>query len=340
MTRGQKVLWWVLLALGILLAIVAGTALWAYRSLEGNIRTDHAAARELREREAQRPRAGGGGKDGRNVLVIGHDAGSGTGNARSDTVLLLHVSADGRRAEAVHVPRDIVVDIPACGPEKEGEGQGEGQGEGEGQPEEGRRAQFNWAFQWGGAACTVRTFEALSGVRVDHHLVLGFEGFAEVVDAVGGVEVELDRAEHDPNVGHSLPAGRHLLDGEEALAYVRARVHVGDGSDLNRLSRQQEFLALLYDRITERGTVTNPARLYPVLRAVTSALTADPGLDSLDELRGLAEDLRAVPEGGLSFRTLPTLPHPTEPDRLTLDAAAAGRVFAALIADRPLPREP
>ncbi len=326
MTRGQKLLWWVLLVLGVLLAVVAGAALWAYQRLDGNISTDHAAADALDRDADERPEARAG--DGaRNILVIGHDFGSGTGNARSDTVLLLHLSADGTRADAVHVPRDIVVDIPACRTEEDGWS-------------EATRAQFNWAFQFGGAACTIRTFEQMTGIRVDHHLAIGFEGFAEVVDAVGGVEVELDEAEHDPNVGHDLPAGRHLLDGEQALAYVRARIFVGDGSDLNRLARQQEFLGLLYERITDQDTVADPTRLYPVLKAVTSAITADAGLDSLDELYGLAKDLKAVPEDGVGFRTVPTLPHTSEPNRLRLDERAAARLFAAVRQDRSLPPVP
>ncbi|TDC79914.1 LCP family protein [Streptomyces hainanensis] len=315
-------LWWLLLAFGALLAIAAGTALWAFHSLEGNIRTDHAATRELDAHAAERPHAGTG--KARNVLVIGEDFGSGTGNARSDTVLLLHLSGDGERAEAVNVPRDIVVDIPGCRTP-------------DGTTSEPQHAQFNWAFQFGGAACTIRTFEQLAGVRVDHHVVVGFEGFADIVDAVGGVEVELAQDEHDPNVGHDLSAGRHLLDGEQALAYVRARVYVGDGSDLNRLLRQQEFLGRVYEKVTTQGTLANPAKLYPVLAAVTSSITADPGLDSLDALSALVADLRAVPDRGVTFHTVPTVPHPERPNRLTLDQQLADELFADLLADRPLP---
>ncbi|TDC26483.1 LytR family transcriptional regulator [Streptomyces sp. 8K308] len=321
-SRGHGVLWWLLLAFGVLLAIVAGTALWAFQKLEGNIRTDHAATRELEAHAAERPDAGTG--EARNILVIGEDWGSGTGNARSDTVLLLHLSGDGERAEALNVPRDLVVDIPGCRTP-------------DGDRSEPRHAQFNWAFQFGGAACTIRTFEQLTDVRVDHHIVVGFEGFADIVDAVGGVEVELAEDEHDPNVGHDLSAGLHRLDGEQALAYVRARVFVGDGSDLNRLLRQQDFLGRVYQKVTTQGTLTNPARLYPLLAAVTSSITADPGLDSLDALADLVADLRAVPDGGITFHTVPTVPHPQRPNRLTLDHPAADDVFADLRADRPLP---
>jgi LCP family protein required for cell wall assembly len=322
MTRAQRVLWWALLAFGVLLAITAGIALWAYRSLDDNIRTDNAAADALDRHAAERPPAGGDGA-GRTIMVIGSDRGSTPDSARSDTVLLLHLSGDGERAEVVSVPRDIVVDIPAC------------RGW-DGEPHPAERAQFNWAYHYGGAGCTIRTFERFSGVRVDHHLVIGFEGFAEAVDALGGVEVVLPKAEHDPNVGHRQPAGRQMLDGEEALAYVRARVYVGDGSDLNRLARQQEFLRLVYGKAVGESFVTSPARVYPVLDALTSAVTADPGLDSLGSLYELIRDVRAVPADGLNFHTVPTRPHPDRPNRLLLDQPAADRLFAALREDRPL----
>jgi LCP family protein required for cell wall assembly len=326
MTPGQKVLWWLLLAFGVLLAIVAGAALWAYRELDANIRTDHAAAEDLDEHADERPRHRAGAEDARNVLVLGQDWGSGTGNARSDTMLLLHLSGDGRRAEVVGLPRDLMVAIPACR-------------DADGEPTEATHGQLNWAFQYGGAACAIRTVERLTDVRVDHHLVVGYEGFTDVVDALGGVEVELAKDEHDPNVGHHLSAGRHRLDGLQALAYVRARVHVGDGSDLHRMTRQQDFLRRLYEEITDDGILANPARLYPVLSAVTSAVTADSGLDSPAELYRLAGDVRGVPDGGLTFHTVPTLPHPYRPDRLMLERPAADELFDALRRDEPLPRE-
>lgn len=322
-TRRQKAVWWTLLAFGVVLTLLAGGARWAFQALEGNIRTDHASAAALRRHADERPGPGDGA--GRTVLVIGSDLGTAGDGARADTVMLLHLSGDGRRAEVVGVPRDLVVDIPAC----------EGR-DGEPNPATPTRAGLDRSFQYGGAACTIRAVERLTGVRVDNHLVIGFEGFARTVDALGGVEVELERAERDATVGHHQPAGRQLLDGTEALAYVRAR---GDGEDgdLARLARQQELLRLMYDKLTGDGVVSDPTRLYPVLDALTSAVTADPGLDSLGSLYQLARDLAAVPEDGLRFHVVPTRSDPDHSDRLLLDQPAADRLFAAIREDRPLP---
>ncbi|WP_165984084.1 LCP family protein [Streptomyces sp. YIM 98790] len=312
------VLVWVLLPL---LAV----GWWLYVRLDGNVRTDHAAAAALADDAEARPPADGSSGDLRTYVIIGSDREGGTGTARSDTVVMLQLPGDARRAEAVHVPRDLMVDIPRCRKETGTEWT------------EPRRAQFNWAYRYGGAACTIRTLEDLTGVRVDSHLVVEFSAVEKIVNAVGGVEVTLAEAEHDWHVGHDLAAGTHLLDGKQALAYVRARQLVGDGSDLNRIERQQEFLRLLYERARGDSTLLNPARLYPVLEAVTSSVTAGPGLDSLTALYGLARDLRSVPSHGLRFHTVPVVPHPERENRVALDEERAGALFAALREGRELP---
>ncbi|MCE7082834.1 LCP family protein [Streptomyces sp. ST2-7A] len=302
------------LALAGALLLTLGATWWLYRSLDDNITTDHAAADALEAASSDRPPVG----TARTVLVIGSDREGGHPNERSDTVVLLRLAAEGDRADVVHVPRDLVVDIPRCA---------RPDGEGHTPP---TRAQFNWAFQFGGAACTIRTLEELIGVRIDHHMVVDFSGFVRFVDAVGGVEVEVARDESDWHVGHDLTAGRHLLDGRQALAYVRARQLVGDGSDLNRIARQQEFFGLLYARARADSTLVNPARLYPVLEAATSSLTTDAGLDSPAELYALARRMREVPRDGLVFRTVPVLPHPDHPNRLMLDGGPAEGLFTEL----------
>jgi len=315
------------LTLTAVAALAATTAAgwWAYRHLDGNIRTDTATERALASQNGERPAATGGGAE--NILIMGSDYRPELGSSRSDTVMLLHLSADGSRAQVVSVPRDLMVAVPSC--PQPGGGTSRAQ-----------YSQFNWSFDLGGAACTIRTFENLTNIRVDHHLVLGFEGFTRIIDSLGGVEVDLSKPERDPNVGLDLPAGHQLLHGTEALAYVRAREYVGDGSDINRISRQQQFLDLLATKVRSNGVLFNPARLFPILDAATSSVTADSGLDSLSKLYDLVERLRAVPEGSLQFLTTPFGPYPPDPERVAVAEPAASNLFAALREDRPYSADP
>jgi LCP family protein required for cell wall assembly len=306
-----------------LLVGLAGVAGWvAYRKIDGNIRTDGETAAALAEYGGGRPARRPG--EARNILLLGSDWREEQGSERSDTVMLLHLAADRKRAEVLSVPRDLRVDVPSC-PRADGS------------HSRAQNAQFNWAFQFGGAACTIRTLEKLTGIRVDHHLIVDFQGFKKIVNAVGGVEVDLKEPERDPNVGLDLPAGRHVLKDEDALGYVRARKYVGDGSDLHRIGRQQAFVNSLVAKIRGDGTLTDPARLYPVLDAATSALTADPGLDSLGELYEVADSLRDLPSGALTFTTLPHRQASDHWYRLDPEQPEARRVFEALREDRPVP---
>lgn len=320
--RARRTLKLVCGGLALLLGVTAVAGWLAYRKIDGNIRTDEATAAALAEHHAERPDRHPG--QAQNILLLGSDyRKEADAGRRSDTVMLLHLAADRKRAEVLSVPRDLRVDMPSClRPD--------------GEYSLAQNAQFNWAFQFGGAACTIRTLERLTGIRVDHHLTVDFKGFTKIIDAVGGVEVDLKKPEHDPNVRLDLSAGRHLLKGETALSYVRARQYVGDGSDLNRISRQQDFVNRLATKIRTDGTLANPARLYPVLDAATASLTADSGLDSLSELYEVVSSLRSLPPGALTFTTLPHHQAPDHWYRLDLEQPEARRVFDAVKKDKPV----
>jgi len=310
------------LATAVVIALGSAAGFWLYLHLDGNIHTDTAAEQALAQEAAKRPKPAADNAE--NILLMGSDYRPELGSARSDTVLLIHLSGDGRRAQVINIPRDLMVNIPAC--PTSGGGYTKAQ-----------YAQFNWSFDFGGAACSILTLEQLTGIRIDHHIVLGFDGFAKIIDAIGGVPVTLSTAENDPNVGDFLTAGTHLLNGQQALAYVRAREYVGDGSDTNRMARQQQFMRIVSAKMRSDGVLFDPVRLYRVLDAATSAITADPGLDSLSKLYGLVEQLRAVPAGQVDFRTIPRQPYPVDPNRDVLVQPAADQMFAALRADRPYP---
>lgn len=319
-------------AVAVTVAVLgAAGAGWAvYAKLDGNITPDDAAAAELARYEKERPTALV--KDARNILLIGSDSRSGDGNRRygrdsgterSDTTILLHLAAGRRSATAVSLPRDLMVDVPGClRPD--------------GSRTEPMFAMFNYAFQTGGSACTIRTVEKLTGVRVDHHMVIDFHGFKDMVDAVDGVRICLDEPIHDKAAKLKLPAGRVTLDGEQALGYVRARKSLGNGSDTDRMDRQQRFLGALVNKVQSNDVLLNPVKLYPVLDAATSSLTTDPDLASLRGLYDLVRGLRDIPTERVQFLTVPRESYAHNSNRDQLVQAEAEQLFERLRRDAPV----
>ncbi|WP_405440209.1 LCP family protein [Streptomyces avidinii] len=320
------------IGLGMVLLVLAGTVTgwWLYNKLDGNITEDTSAAAELRRYERERPAHLATGAQ--NILLIGSDSRSGRNNAgygrdkgtqRSDTTILLHLPQDRRSATAVSIPRDLMTDIPIC-TQVDGSRTGE------------QFAQFNWAFQWGGAACTIRTVEKLTGIRIDHHMVIDFGGFKKMVDAIGGVEVCLKEPVNDAEAKLRLAAGRQTLQGEKALGFVRARHSLGNGSDTERMDRQQQFLGSLVKKVQSNGVLLNPARLYPLLDAATSSVTTDPELASLRGLYELVRGMRDIPTEQVKFLTVPRKPYAPNPNRDELVEPAAEQLFQQLRTDKPV----
>ncbi|WP_446750560.1 LCP family protein [Streptomyces sp. WZ-12] len=290
--------------LSLLVLLVAGAG-WLYLQLNGDISTFGADGLSR-----DRPAAGAGGN---NVLVIGSDSrsgenrklGGGTGDVgRSDTAFLLHVYGDGRHALAVSFPRDALVGIPPCR-----------MPDGTWTPARSA-AMFNSAFTVGGTAkgnpaCTQNTVEQLTGVRVDHTVVVDFAGFAALTTAVGGVAVCVPQDVYEGDLNpHRGARGKRLfsrgpqsVSGQRALDYVRLRHGLGDGSDIGRIKRQQAFTAALIKKVKSRGM--NPSTLLPLARAATAALTVDPGLGSADRLLAFALSMKDVDLRDTKFLTVP-----------------------------------
>ncbi|MFF5146306.1 LCP family protein [Streptomyces sp. NPDC013157] len=318
------------LGVGVVLVGAVGGGWALYAKLSHNITADEAAEAELARYERERPTALVRGAQ--NILLIGSDTRAGNGNRRygkdsgterSDTTILLHLARDRRSATAVSLPRDLMVHVPEC------------------LRDDGRRSDpsftlFNSAFEVGGSACTIRTVEKLTDIRIDHHVVVDFSGFKDMVDAIDGVQVCLKRPIDDKAAKLRLPAGRVTLDGEQALGYVRVRKSLGDGSDTGRMDRQQQFLAALVNKVQSSDVLLNPAKLYPLLDAATSALTTDPELASLRGLYQLVRGLRDIPTDQVQFLTVPREPYVYDSNRDQLVAGRADALFALLRADRPV----
>ncbi|SER72803.1 transcriptional attenuator, LytR family [Streptomyces sp. yr375] len=331
MVRGRRR--WVRYGVGgVAVAVLGvGVAGWVvYVKLDGNITRDDAAAAELARYAKERPTSLV--KDAQNILLIGSDSRAGDGNAeygrdsgteRSDTAILLHLAAGRGSATAVSLPRDLMVQVPAC---LRGDGKRAGP----------MFAMFNYAFQTGGSACTIRTVEKLTGVRIDHHVVVDFSGFKDVVDAVDGVEVCLREPIDDKAAKLRLPAGKVTLDGEQALGYVRARKSLGDGSDTDRMERQQRFLGALVNKVQSNDVLLNPVKLYPVLDAATSSLTTDPDLASLRGLYELVRGLRDIPTEHVQFLTVPRESYVYNANRDQLVEPEAEKLFERLRTDMPV----
>ncbi|MEV5422159.1 LCP family protein [Streptomyces cellulosae] len=320
-----------------LLVFGAGAAAWAYLRLDGNIRgvdIDQALGDDRPARASATPAPSTYGDasplpaGALNVLVLGSDSRTGAenrelgggpgGGARSDTAMVVHLDAGRTSATVVSIPRDTLVDRPSC-PLEDGDAASAASG-----------VMFNTAYEVGGPVCAVKTVEALTGMRMDHYVEIDFAGFARLVDALGGVTVTT-REDIDDDRSHlALDAGTHHLDGEQALALARTRYDVGDGSDLNRITLQQDLVKALVRQIGERDLLTNPAALFGVADAVTESLTTDTGLDSLGELASFAGSLDGLTADRITTVTMPVLPAPSDPNRVVPDEPEAGKLWASL----------
>ncbi|WP_036969489.1 LCP family protein [Promicromonospora kroppenstedtii] len=282
-----------------------------------------------------------------NILVLGTDlrggenteiAGAGDGGMRSDTTMLVHVSGDRSRIEVVSIPRDSLVDIPAC---KLPDGSESGATYG----------MFNSAFTIGGgaaedltyaAACTISTVQTLTGVPITNHMVVKMDGVVEVVEALGGVRMCLpEPLVQNPAYGRfELPAGEQTLDGRQAIGFLRARHGTGlgleQGSDLTRIDRQQAFVDALVRQILDQNVVTNSPRLYRTIEAVLRAISADPGLADPAALAGLAFSIRDIDPSEIVFTELPVVAAPADPNRVVWTADATA-IWERLAADEPPP---
>src|SRR3954451_7509198 len=287
--RWGRLMSWIALGLGVVMVITVAGGYLVYRHLAGNI--PHQAI----DVPGQRPAEGPGKSE--NVLLIGSGRrafaggakfGAEVAGARSDTTILVHISADGKKAVLVSIPRDTYTRIPQCRLATGGLSH----------PQWNK---FNASYSIGGPGCTIAAVEHLTHLRVDHFVEVNFLGFRRMVDALGGVRVCLSHPIDDPvrtnratggTIGSGLvaSAGWHNFGGKDALGFVRARYAVGDGSDLGRIKNQQVFISAVIRKATSTGLILQPWRLLRFLTAATKSIRTDPGF-GLSELKTLAGQL-------------------------------------------------
>jgi LCP family protein required for cell wall assembly len=315
----------VILVAEIAIALVtAATVVFAYDHLNGNIE-------ELPEIQhiATPPSDVEEGPEGPiNVLVMGSDTrdcdgcaiDKESGAGGSDTTILLHVSADRKTTYGLSLARDTMVRRPACNTE-------------------GKRVPaadpviFNDAFALGGPLCTVLQVEGITGIHIDHTVVVNFAGFEDMVDAVHGVEVCVPK---DVDAyGIHLDAGRQLVTGQNALGYVRERHVLSPNSDIGRMKRQQAFIASMVKRVMSADTLTMPTRLYHFLDAATRSIKVDKDLASLSRLVDLAQQFKGADLKKIKFVTVPVEAYPADVNRLQFTPEAT-ELWTLIRHDRPL----
>ncbi|MDE0774905.1 MAG: LCP family protein [Nocardioides sp.] len=333
-TRDRRQVWLTVAVTQLVLAVLTvGAVTLAYNTLNGNIEEGETINHQATKQRVAA--ADAGPMEPLNILILGSDSRAGDGNdidglgdigERADTTILMHVSADRRNAYGVSLPRDAIVDRPDC-MDADGEmAAGEAQ------------VMFNTAFSVGGAQCAVQTVESLTGIYIDHFLVVDFNGFKDMVEAINGVEVCLPKEVNDPEHDIFLPAGVQTLTGQDALNYVRERSILSATGDIGRMKRQQAFIASMINKVKSAGILSQPLSIFNFLNAATSSIEVDADLDSVGKLADLATQFRNTGLSDISFITVPIAEYPLDPNRL-IWTEQADELWARIMDDQQLGKD-
>lgn len=288
------------------------------------------------------PRAG----ESQNILVMGTDSRAGSnadlvgdhvGGERSDTTMIVHISSDRDRVEVISIPRDTMLAIPEC---KIADGKTIPASD---------RAMFNSAFargwDYGGdyvfaAACTQETVQYTTGLSIDHTIIVNFEGFVGMVDALGGIDIDIPEDVFSKKAGNlTLKAGQQTLDGETALQVVRARTGTGwglqAGSDLKRIERQQAVLQATVKTALSKNMLTDISKLTGFVTASLKSLTVDSDFDA-DNMVALAWSAKSIRMDDVLFYSAPVIDDPTNRNRVVLNTGPANAIWDKLRLDEPI----
>ncbi|WP_432170369.1 LCP family protein [Streptomyces sp. 1222.5] len=318
----------VLLSVLVLLLAAGGVGYWLYSDLNDNIKGVDIDKAIGDDRPQKLPTSG------QNILILGSDSRAGanaslhTGNvsgARSDTALVMHIPEGRTKAVAISIPRDTLVTRPDC-TKTDGT-----------EVASAKRVMFNSIYSQVGPACVVKTVEQISGVRMDHYVEIDFAGFKGLVDAIGGVDVTVDKDIHDSSSGLDLSAGSHRLDGTQALQFVRTRHGIGDGSDLGRIGLQQQFMIALLSEIKKQDLLGSPTKTYKIADELTAALTTDSDLASLSKLAEFGRSLNGVDPSTMETIMLPVAYDKVDPNRVVAAEPQATRLWKAIRSDAAIP---
>ncbi|MEU7435602.1 LCP family protein [Streptomyces sioyaensis] len=306
--KGRKVLRWTALSLAVLIVGGAGAGYWYYEHLNANLRK---APRSLGGGGLKKPDPNAFGQSPLNILLLGSDGRNSAENIKlggarqdadrkplADVQMLLHVSADRSNMSVISIPRDTRVTIPQCTDPKTH------------QVYPQTSAAINQSLQHGGPGCTLATWQELTGVYIDHFMMVDFSGVVSMADAIGGVPVCVDNNvySHDSK-GHGsglkLTKGTHSVKGVQALQWLRTRYGFEDNTDIGRAKAQHMYMNSMVRQLKQGTKLTDPGQLRDLAEAATKSLTVDDGLDTVKKLYDLGGDLNRVPTKRITMVTMP-----------------------------------
>src|SRR5580693_3890604 len=332
----RHVLRWVAVAAVVILAAGTLAAYLKYRAVYDSITRVTISGSELGQRPTDYSTAS------ENILVYGDDSRKGldaheqyilhTGSDQTDntdTIMIVHLSPGHREVTVMSIPRDTMVPMYQCdsGPGYPGQ-----------QAAPNSYVQINALLQAGGPACLWKTVEQQTGIFINHFIGIGMLGFVKVVNDLGGVNVCVPFKVNDPVSGLNLPSGENHISGVQALAFWRTREDIGNGSDLERIQRDQFMSAQVVKGVLGSGLLSNPFRLLSVVTDAAASMTTDGGM-SVSDLVGIAESLRNVSSKNVQFITAPNQAWPQDPTaRVQFAQPQADEVFSAIAHDVTVPK--
>jgi LCP family protein required for cell wall assembly len=318
-------------ALAVLLVSTTAVAGYAVLSTVGTVSSNAIDITGPSGTPPPEPPAFGAIEGGFNLLVVGTDNDANQGEefgdrdaTLNDVNILLHVSDDHQSAVAISLPRDLVIAHPECT-----------------DPETGEvfDAMFsqplNDAYERGGLGCVVNTVTELTALPIDYAAVVSFNGVIALSNAVGGVPVCLVDPIEDPESGLNLPAGESVISGGTALAYLRARYGVGDGSDLSRISNQQAFLSSLLRTVRSDQTLSDPVKLYGLAHVAAENMRFSTSLANPATMISLALSLKDIPLEKIVFVQYPVVDSAEFSGKVEPNQELADQLMALVQSDQP-----
>jgi LCP family protein required for cell wall assembly len=334
-TGKRHVLRWVAIAAVIVVAAGSLTAYLKYRAVYNSITKVTVPSTALGHRPPQYSTTS------MNILIYGDDSRAGltkhqqyilrTGDDQTDntdTIMIVHISPGRHQITVMSIPRDTMVPVYACpkGPGYTGQ-----------LASPTSEVQINSLLQIGGPTCLWKTVEQSTGIRIDHFIGIGMLGFVKVVNDLGGVNVCVPFRVNDQVSGLNLDAGEQHINGIQALAFWRTREDLGDGSDLQRIQRDQFMSAQVVKGVLSSGLLSNPIKLVSVVTDAAASMTTDSGMTSSDLVQ-IAESFHNLSSNNVQFVTVPSAPWTQNPDRVQFEQPQAGKVFAAIAHDMTVPK--